>query len=84
MACSNDLSFKQWAVIECLVAEKELVTKIHKRVKINIGAIAVGKTTVSLAASRFAGSERRQAEVSDKLRSGWPTIAFTLGVVLTC
>lgn len=37
-------------------------------------AIAVDKNTVSLAASRIAGSEIRQAEISDKLRSGWPTL----------
>ena len=47
-------------------------------------AIAVDKNIVSLAAPRIAGSEKRQAEVSDKLRSGWPTTAFTLGVALTC
>jgi hypothetical protein len=47
-------------------------------------AIAFDKNTVSLATSRIAGSEKRQAKLSDKLRSGWPTTAFTLGVILTC
>jgi hypothetical protein len=70
-------------VIDWLVAEKELVTKIHKRVKI-YSAIAVDKITVSLAASRIAGSEKRQAEFSDKLRSGWPTATLTVGVASTC
>jgi hypothetical protein len=47
-------------------------------------AITVHKNTVSLEASRIAGSEKLQAEVSDELRSGWLTTTFTLGVVLTC
>lgn len=71
-------------VIECLVAEKELVTKIQKRVKMFIGPLLLIKSLVSLAASRIAGSEIRRAEVSDKLLSGWPTTAFTLGAALTC
>jgi lipid-A-disaccharide synthase-like uncharacterized protein len=30
IGCYGDLSFKQRVVIQCLVAEKELVTKIYK------------------------------------------------------
>jgi hypothetical protein len=70
-------------VIDWLVTEKKLVTKIHKQVKI-YSTIGVDKITVILVASRIAGSEKRQAEFSDKLRSGWPTTALTLGVASTC
>lgn len=64
---------------------REGISDENSQVGENIySAIAVDKNTVILAASRIAGSENHQAKLSDKLRSGWPTTTFTLGVVSTC
>jgi transposase len=60
-----------------LVAEKELVTNIHRRLKNVCEDNAVYKSTVSRWASRIAGFEKGQAELSKTPRSGRPTTAVT-------
>jgi len=51
MAWRGNVHFKQWAIIEFLVTEKELVTNIHKRLKILYGVNTVDKSTICLWAS---------------------------------
>jgi hypothetical protein len=77
MAWCGDVRLKQRTVIEFLVAEKKSVTNIHRRLKNVCGDNAVDKSTVSCWASRIAGSEKGQAELSDVPRSGRPTTAVT-------
>jgi hypothetical protein len=73
LAWCGDVRLKQLVVIEFLVAEKESVTNIHRRLKNVYGDSAVDKSTVSRWDSRIAGSEKDQAELSDAPRSGRPT-----------
>jgi len=49
-----------------------------------ISQLLLMKTLLVLRLHKLQILEKRQAELSDKLRSGWPTAVFTLGVVLTC
>jgi hypothetical protein len=72
---------KQQAVIEFLVAEKESVTNIHRRLKYVYRDNAVDKSTVSHWTSQIAGSEKGQAELSDVPLSGWPTVSVTLALL---
>jgi len=71
------VGFKQRAIIEFLVTEKELVTDIHKRLKSLYGVNAVDKSTISLWASRTAGFAKGQVELTDARRFDWPTTAVT-------
>jgi hypothetical protein len=59
-----DVRIKQRDVIEFLMTEKGSITNIHKRLKNVYSVNAVDKSTVSVWASRTAGSERGQAESS--------------------
>jgi hypothetical protein len=77
MAWCGDVRLKQRAVIEFLVAEKESVTNIHRWLKKLYGDNAVDKSTVIRWASRIAGSEKGQAELSDASLSDRPTTAVT-------
>lgn len=77
MAWYGNVRFKQWAIIEFLVTEKDLVTNIHKRLKSLYGVNAVDKSTISLWASRIAGFEKGQVKLTDAHRSDWPTTAVT-------
>jgi hypothetical protein len=78
MAWCGDVHLKQWAVAEFHVVEKESVTNIYRQLKNVYGDNSVDKSTVSRWASRIAGSEKGQAELSDALLSGRPTSAVTL------
>lgn len=44
----SDVHFKQWAVTEFLVVEKQSIIRIHKRLKNIYGVNAVHKETASL------------------------------------
>jgi hypothetical protein len=68
MAWNGNVRFKQRAIIEFLVTEKELVTNIHKRLKSLYDLNAVDKSTISLWASRTAGFEKGQVELTDARR----------------
>jgi transposase len=59
------------------VGEKELVTNIRRRLKNVYEDNAVDKNTVSRWASRIAGFEKGQAELSKTPRSGRPTTTVT-------
>jgi hypothetical protein len=61
MAWCGDVRFKQRAVIEFLVAEKESVINIHRQLKNAYGDNAVDKSTVSCWASQIVGSGKGQA-----------------------
>jgi hypothetical protein len=59
MAWYGNVRFKQRAITEFLVTEKELVTHIRKRLKSLYGVNAVDKSTISLWVSRIAGFRER-------------------------
>jgi hypothetical protein len=61
MACYGDIRFKQWAVTEFSVAEKESVTNIHKGLKIYRVLVLLIKA-LSRRALRIAGFEEGQLE----------------------
>jgi len=64
MAWYGNVGFKQRAIIEFLVTEKELVTNIHKRLKNLYGVNAVDRSTISLWDSRTAGFAKGQVELT--------------------
>jgi hypothetical protein len=70
----GDVWFKQRAIIEFLVAEKESVMNIQKWLK-NVEFIGVDKSTFSCWISWFTGSEKGQAELIDVYCNGWPMTA---------
>jgi hypothetical protein len=55
----NDVRFKQRAVDKFPVAEKKLVTNIHKRLQNIFYTSAVDRSTVSSCVSRIAGSAKQ-------------------------
>jgi hypothetical protein len=86
MVWYGDVRLKQRTVIEFLVAEKESVMNIHKRLNIYIymfkyisiySVNAVDKSTVSHWASLIEGSEKGQAGLSDARRSDRPRTTIT-------
>jgi transposase len=56
MASVSDTRYKQRAVIEVLVAEKEIVRNIHKRLCAVYGSYAVDRSTVGRWDQRFKAS----------------------------
>jgi hypothetical protein len=72
----GDVCFKQWTVIEFLVAEKESVMNIHKQLNM-CSVSAVDKSTFSCCTSRFTGSEKGQMKLSDACHSGLSMTAVT-------
>jgi hypothetical protein len=71
MESVSDVSSKQRAVIEFLLAENA-ITNIHRSLTNVYGDMAVDKSTVSSWANRLASSEQGQGNVSDLPRSGRP------------
>ncbi|PSN37820.1 hypothetical protein C0J52_22586 [Blattella germanica] len=63
MASVSDIRHKQRAVIEFLVAEKETIENIHKRLCKVYGTSAVDRSTVDLWARRVAASEGGAATI---------------------
>ena len=70
MACVDNVRYKQRIVIEFLVAEKETVVNIHKRLCAVYGSCAVDRSTVSRWAQRIKASENGHTELQDLPRSG--------------
>jgi len=70
----GDVWFKQRAVFEFLVAEKESVMNIQKWLK-SVEFSGVDKSTFSCWVSRFTGSEKGQAELIYVYCNGWPMTA---------
>jgi len=71
----SDTRYKQRAVIEFLVAEKESVANIHKRLCAVYGSFAVVRSTVGRWVQRVKGSGRGETELHDRPWSGRPTTA---------
>ena len=66
----SDVRFKQRAVIEFLTAEKVPPIEIHRRMQAVYGDQCVDVSTVRRWVRRFKNGELRQADLSDKTRSG--------------
>jgi hypothetical protein len=72
MAPVSDTRYKQRAVIEFLVAEKETVGNIHKRLCAVHGSCAVDRRTVGRWIQRVKASESGETELHDRPRSRRP------------
>ena len=73
---SSDVRFKQLAVIEFLTAEKVPPIEIHRRMQAIYGDQCVDVSRVRRWVRRFKDEELRQADMSDKTRSGRPVTDF--------
>ena len=81
MASVTEVRSKQKAVIKFLLAEKETVTNIHRRLRNVYGDLAVDKSTVSRWVKRLSSSEEGKQQLSDLPRSGRPPTALTPAVL---
>jgi hypothetical protein len=71
----NDVRYKQHAVIQLFVAEKESVRNIHRRLSNVYGIAAVDRSTTGHWAKRATASETGKAEPHDLPHSGRPVTA---------
>jgi len=65
MASVSDIRYKQRAVIEFLVAEKENVGNIHKRLCAVYGSCAVNRRNVECSVQRVKASGSGEMELHD-------------------
>ena len=72
MAFVSDTRYKKRTVIVFLVAEKEIVGNIHKRLCAVYGSCAVDRTTVGRWVERDKVSGSGETELYDRTRSGRP------------
>jgi transposase len=70
MASVCDTRYKQRAVVEFLVAEKESVANIQKRLCAVYGSCAVDRSTVRRWVQRVKASGSGETELRDRPRSG--------------
>ena len=75
MASVTDTRYEQRALIEFLVAKKESVGNIHKRLCAVYGSCAVDRSTVGRWVQRVKASESGETELHVRLQSGCPAIA---------
>jgi hypothetical protein len=75
MAPVFDTCYKQRAVIEFLVAEKESVENIHKQLCAVHGNCAVDRSTVGCWVQGVKASENGETELHDQLWFGYPATA---------
>ena len=75
MASVSDTHYKQRAVIEFLVAEKESVGNIQKWLCAVYGSCAVNRSTTGRWVRRVKASGSGETELNDQLRSGRPVTA---------
>ena len=75
MASVSDTHYKQRAVIEFLVAEKESMGNIHKRLCAVYGSCAVNRSTGGRWVQRIMASGSGETELHDRPRSGHPATA---------
>jgi transposase len=75
MGSVSDTRYKQRAVIEFLVAEKESVENIHKRLCAVYGSCAVNRSTIGHWVQRVKTSGSGEMELHDRPRSGRPATA---------
>ena len=81
MASVSDTRYKQRAVIEFLVAEKESVENIHKRLCAVYGSCAVDSSTVGRWVQGVKASESGETDLHDRPRSGRPATATSPDVL---
>jgi len=72
MVWYGNVHFKQWAVGKFPVAEKELVTNVHKRLQNIFDISAADKSTVSSCVSRIAGSAKQLRQLMGKAGKNYP------------
>jgi transposase len=75
MASVSDTRYKQRTVIVFLVAEKETVENIHKRLCAVYGSCAVDRSTAGRWVQRVKASESGETDLHDQPRSGRPATA---------
>jgi hypothetical protein len=75
MAPVSDTCYKQQAVIEFLVAEKEILGNIHKRLCAAYGSCAVDRSTAERWVQRVKASGNGETELHDGPWSGRPATA---------
>ena len=75
MASVSDTRYKQRAVIEFLVAEKESVENIHKRFCAVYGSCAVNRSIAGRCVQRVKASGSGETDLHDRPQSGCPAIA---------
>ena len=75
MEAFSDVRFKQRAVIEFLTTEIVPPIEIHRRMQAVYGDQCVDVSTVRRWVRRFKDGELRQADLSNKTRSGRPVTA---------
>ena len=75
MAFVSDTHYKQWAIIEFLVAEKESVGNIHKQLCAVYGSCTVDRSTVEHWDQRVKASGSGETELHVQLWSGHPATA---------
>ena len=78
MSSVSDTRYKQRAVIEFLVAEKESVESIHKRLCAVYGSCAVDRSTVGRWVQTVKASGSGETDLHDRPRSGRPAKATIL------
>ena len=81
MMSVSDPRYKLRAVIEFLIAEKETVGNIHKRLCVVYGDCAVDRRTVGLWTMKAKASESATTQLQALPRSGRPVSATTPGMV---
>jgi hypothetical protein len=75
MASVCDTRYKQQAVIEFLVAEKESVGNIHRWLCAVYGSCAVNSSTVGRWVQRVKASRSGETELHGRAQSGCPATA---------
>jgi hypothetical protein len=70
MAFVSDTRYKQQAVVEFLVAEKESVGNTHKRLCAVYGSCAVNRSTIGRWVQRVKASGSGETELHDQPRAG--------------
>jgi transposase len=82
MRSVSDTCYKQRAVIEFLVAEKESVENIRKRLCAVYGSYAVNRSTVEHWVQRVKASENGETELHGRPRSGRPATATSPDILV--
>jgi hypothetical protein len=82
MGSVSDTRYKQRAVIEFLVAEKESVENIHKQLCAVYGSCAVNRSTVGHWVQRVKASRSGEMELHDRPRSGRPATATSPDILV--
>jgi transposase len=82
MGSVSDIRYKQQAVIEFLVAEKESVENIHKRLCAVYGSCAVKRSTTGHWVQRVKASRSAETELHDQPRSGRPATATSPDILV--